>query len=364
MLKQHLKSILDSPRAYRLLTAAASFGPKTSIDRSDSQLESLSPKPEPSTSNHSFVHEKPDLDLSIIVPVYNMGAYVGECLDSILSQVTNASFEVIVINDGSTDGSLDAIKARMISDQRIVLVDQGNKGYSGARNIAIDLTRGRRLCFVDADDMIAPDHVNNLLSLFDSHRCDFVTSRFTYIDQNGNHLRLSADPRNHGAPWGRIYDRKIWKDIRFPEGYWFEDTLQAFCIDSRYTEFKASDELGYFYRVHADSQCSKSPHTYKSLDSYWILEDMLELCRKLSIPISQRIYDLTLVQLGPLLRGRTNILKKHERKILFSACCDLLNGTAEFDSLQTTMSGPWRDLEKAYRTRNYLQWILACRQLG
>jgi len=364
MLKQQLKLILDSRLAYRLLTAVASLGPKTSIQGSRSQLESLSAKPKPSSSQHSFINEQPDLDLSIIVPVYNMGPYVGQCLDSILSQVTTASFEVIVINDGSTDHSLTAIKSRIDSDQRIVLIDQKNKGYSGARNIGIDRTRGSKLCFVDADDMIAPDHVNNLLAQFMSHPCDFVTGRFTYIDQSGNFMGLSADPRNHGAPWGRIYDRKIWNDIRFPEGYWFEDTLQAFCIDSRYSEFKAAGETGYFYRVHADSQCGKSPLTYKSIDSYWILEDMLDLCRKLSITISQRLYDQTLIQLGPLLRGRTNILNKHERKVLFSTCCDLFQSTAEFQALQTSLSGPWRDLEHALRTRNYYQWVLACRQLG
>ena len=91
---------------------------------------------------------------------------------------------------------------------------------------------------------------------------------------------------------------------------------------------------------------------------------MLALCRELSIPISQTLYDRTLVQMGPLLRGRTNALKKQERKALFSSCCDLMANTPEFKSLRTSLQGRWRDLESALRERNYYRWILACRHLG
>lgn len=314
--------------------------------------------------DYSFACKDPVLDLSIIVPVYNVGAYVGQCLDSILAQETDADFEVIVINDGSTDNSLDVVKSKMARDKRIVLIDQANRGYSGARNVAIDRVRGRKICFVDSDDLIAPTHVENLLSKFRAQRCDFVTGRFTYVDENGEFLRTSANPRNYGAPWGRIYDRDVWADIRFPEGYWFEDTLQAYCIDSRYTELKAPEETGYFYRMHANGQCGLSPLTYKSLDSYWILEDMLALCRKLGIPISPKLYDLTLIQMGPLLRGRASVLKKDERKALFSTCCDLLASTPEFGTMKTNLPGRWRDLEEALRSRNYYLWVLACRELG
>ncbi|MFM7269302.1 MAG: glycosyltransferase family 2 protein [Cyanobium sp.] len=364
MLKAKLRKLLASDGAYRFLLALTTFTPPTRISGSRDWLQRLSPKPVAPTGSHTYQHTNPDLEISFIVPVYNMGAYIGACLDSILCQQTEASFEVIVINDGSTDHSLELIRARMAADPRIVLIDQGNKGYSGARNIAIDQIRGKKLCFVDADDMIAPDHLNNLLNHFNANTCDFVTGRFTYVDQAGVAIRASANPRNHGAPWGRLYDRKVWADLRFPEGYWFEDTIQGFCIESRYVEFKASDELGYFYRIHPDSQCGKSPHTYKSIDSYWILEDLLPLCRELGIPLSQNLYDRTIMQLGPLLRGRTNALKKQERKALFSSCCDLIANTPEFDSLCTSLPGRWRDLEWALRKRNYHRWILACRHLG
>lgn len=363
-LKQRIRPILRSQAVYSVLCFLTRLTPKTRISGSRDRLELLSPKPKSPTGDHSFQNKTATLDLSVIVPVYNMGRYVGPCLDSILSQETDANFEVIVVNDGSTDDSLGVIKARLAVDGRIVLIDQANKGYSGARNIALDRVRGSKICFVDSDDMIAPTHLANLLSQFDSHRCDFVTGRFTYVDPDGKFLRPSANPRNHGAPWGRIYDRNVWAKLRFPEGYWFEDTIQAFCIDSQFVEWKVPEETGYFYRMHADSQSGKSPFTYKSLDSYWILEDMISLCRKLGIPISGKLYDLTLKQLGPLLRGRTSALKKEERKILFSACCDLIENTPEFRGLHSSLPGRWRDLERALRTRNYFLWILACRELG
>lgn len=362
--KKQIRALLRSDAVYSLLCLLTKLSPPTRVSASRSWLEQLSAKPKAMLDDYSFACKDPVLDLSIIVPVYNVGAYVGQCLDSILAQETDADFEVIVINDGSTDNSLDVVKSKMARDKRIVLIDQANRGYSGARNVAIDRVRGRKICFVDSDDLIAPTHVENLLSKFRAQRCDFVTGRFTYVDENGEFLRTSANPRNYGAPWGRIYDRDVWADIRFPEGYWFEDTLQAYCIDSRYTELKAPEETGYFYRMHANGQCGLSPLTYKSLDSYWILEDMLALCRKLGIPISPKLYDLTLIQMGPLLRGRASVLKKDERKALFSTCCDLLASTPEFGTMKTNLPGRWRDLEEALRSRNYYLWVLACRELG
>ncbi|MFN5464136.1 MAG: glycosyltransferase family 2 protein [Cyanobacteriota bacterium] len=362
--KQSVRRVLRSDGVYSALCLLSGLVPRTHIPGSRSWLESLSEKPKSPTGAYAFLHQEPTLELSIIVPVYNMGAYVGACLDSIISQEVDADLEVIVVNDGSTDNSLDVIKAAMAKDQRIVLIDQANKGYSGARNVAIDRVRGRKICFVDSDDMIAPGHLATLLSKFHSHSCDFVTSRFTYVDENGDFVRPSATPRNHGAPWGRIYDRSVWADIRFPEGYWFEDTLQLYCIDSRYTELQVPEETGYLYRINAMGQSGQSPFAYKSLDSYWILEDMLALCRQLGIVINPKLYDITLMQMGPLLRGRTSVLSKNERMALFSACCDLIADTPEFQSLQTSLPGRWRDLEQALRTRNFYLWILACRELG
>lgn len=81
-------------------------------------------------------------DLSVIVPVYNTERYLAECLGSIVGQKVDFDMEVVVVNDGSSDGSLNVIKNFAAKDARIRVIDQANRGFSGARNVAIDAIRG------------------------------------------------------------------------------------------------------------------------------------------------------------------------------------------------------------------------------
>ncbi|MDD6729973.1 MAG: glycosyltransferase family 2 protein [Eggerthellaceae bacterium] len=93
--------------------------------------------------------------LSVIVPVYNVEAYVGECLESICVQ-DYTDLEIICVNDGSTDGSRDVLAQWQERDGRIMVIDQPNKGLSAARNTGIALASGEFLCFVDSDDKLEP----------------------------------------------------------------------------------------------------------------------------------------------------------------------------------------------------------------
>ena len=90
------------------------------------------------------------------MPVYNTERYLAECLGSIVGQKVDFDMEVVVVNDGSSDGSLNVIKNFAAKDARIRVIDQANRGFSGARNVAIDAIRGGVLCFVDSDDALAP----------------------------------------------------------------------------------------------------------------------------------------------------------------------------------------------------------------
>ncbi len=96
--------------------------------------------------------------VSVIVPVYNMEKYVGECLDSIISQ-TLAEIEIIVINDGSTDKSLGILRDYARKDDRIKIIDKENAGVGAARNDGIDAANGEFIAFMDPDDMYASENV-------------------------------------------------------------------------------------------------------------------------------------------------------------------------------------------------------------
>jgi len=98
---------------------------------------------------------------SIVIPVYNTQEHVRACLDSVLAQ-TMADIEIICVNDGSTDGSLEIIREYAERDGRIVVVDQANRGLSGARNAGVKVATGEYLQFLDSDDLIDADTVSRL----------------------------------------------------------------------------------------------------------------------------------------------------------------------------------------------------------
>ena len=101
--------------------------------------------------------------ISIIVPVYNAAPYLPQCLDSLVNQ-TYRDIEIICVNDGSTDNSLDILKAYAERDSRILVIHQENQGLSDARNKGLENARGEWVMFVDSDDWIGTDCCKTLLS--------------------------------------------------------------------------------------------------------------------------------------------------------------------------------------------------------
>ncbi|MBJ2172626.1 glycosyltransferase [Aureibaculum sp. A20] len=130
--------------------------------------------------------------LSFIIPMYNAEEYIEQCLYSIIDQPVNKNiFEIILINDGSTDNSLS--KANEISKKHksITVYSQKNKGLSATRNRGIELARGAYIWFIDADDYIIPNTVNTLLSCLKKHNLDIL--EFQYIRTESRVLNVSIN---------------------------------------------------------------------------------------------------------------------------------------------------------------------------
>lgn len=185
-----------------------------------------------------------NLQISVIVPVYNVQRYVVGCLESILCQ-KDVDFEVICVNDGSTDDSRARVEEIARRDTRVKLIDQDNRGLSGARNAGIANARGEWLCFVDSDDKIGWNgqtsgrEFADLLSYADES-VDAVVGNANYLDE-GNHV-ISAEwyvNRRLGVfeptpetlrycnvtAWGKLWRRSVIveNNLRFPDGLRYED---------------------------------------------------------------------------------------------------------------------------------------------
>ncbi len=127
------------------------------------------------------------MKLSIIIPVYNVEPYLEKCIGSVLGQkgVSAGDFEVIFVNDGSTDGSLNILHdyiGRYGDDFSFQLIDQVNKGLSEARNAGLAKARGEYVWFIDSDDWINPDSLRFIFNAIDSHHPDLVYFKRAHSD--------------------------------------------------------------------------------------------------------------------------------------------------------------------------------------
>lgn len=115
--------------------------------------------------------------LSIIVPVYNVEKYLSKCLESLIHQ-TLQDIEIICVDDGSTDSSLEILKSFAKTDSRIKVFSQKNQGQSAARNLALKHAKGEYLGFVDSDDWVDLDYFEKLYRVAKSSNCDIACAGF------------------------------------------------------------------------------------------------------------------------------------------------------------------------------------------
>ena len=144
------------------------------------------------------------MKVSIIIPCYNAGKYLGECLESVLAQ-DEQDFEVIVIDDGSADHTLDVASEYALRDDRVHVYHQENRGVSAARNLGLAHACGEWVTFVDGDDLIAPDMLSVMLRAADDNTDMIVCAHETFGDTQEcfwpqtRWYTLSGEKRRHAA---------------------------------------------------------------------------------------------------------------------------------------------------------------------
>ncbi|WP_434098970.1 CDP-glycerol glycerophosphotransferase family protein [Streptomyces xantholiticus] len=182
------------------------------------------------------------LRLSIVVPVYNVEDFLGECLRSIAEQSLR-DIEVVMVDDGSTDGSRAITRQFADEDERFRLVTQENAGLGAARNTGIREARGEFLAFVDSDDVVPPDAYEKMLASLDASGSDFVSGNVSRLRASGKvqqspmfrePMAKSRTATHVTRHWPLLYDRiacnKVFRrafwdrhGLAFPEGVLFED---------------------------------------------------------------------------------------------------------------------------------------------
>lgn len=227
--------------------------------------------------------------ISIIVPVYNVEEYLEECLESITHQ-TYADIEVILVNDGSTDGSREICERYCEKDTRFRLINQENQGQSVARNRGVKESVGQYIMFVDSDDVINTNMLEVLLPYMkpdvDIVECgmtrdkeEFFLNKIDTIVFEGNSkeaiLNCIEFKTVKFCAFTKLYRREIVEKIPFLEGCIYEDVFTGINYLKHIRKIVVVNYIGYYYRVRPNSTMTKS-FREKDLDIFKVGNQLID----------------------------------------------------------------------------------------
>lgn len=222
--------------------------------------------------------------VSIIIPVYNSDQYLRRCVESAINQ-SYANLDIILINDGSSDESGMICDEFLARDSRIRVVHKENGGPSSARNIGIDLARGRYITFLDSDDWIHNEFIEKTMRILNALEADIVVCDFLEVGSE-NFIANKIDPvvmqfTSREAlerlsddlyiqlviPCAKIFSRYLFDELRFKEGRFHEDDFIAHHLLFQAKLICYTTEVLYYYRQHGSSIMGSGFSIKKSNDA-------------------------------------------------------------------------------------------------
>jgi glycosyltransferase involved in cell wall biosynthesis len=201
--------------------------------------------------------------ISVIVPIYKVEKYLKKCIDSIINQ-TYRNLEIILVDDGSPDYCGEICDDFKLKDERVVVIHKENGGLSDARNVGLDIAKGKYIMFVDSDDYIAENMVYKLYSTLRENNADMSLCGHIYVDENGNlvnshgeikdevisgtdALKKNIDGEICTALWSKLYRTNLFQTIRFPFGKLYEDKFTTHLIFGKCKRVSCVSDRLYFY---------------------------------------------------------------------------------------------------------------------
>lgn len=237
--------------------------------------------------------------ISVIVPVYKVEAYLPACVESVLAQ-SFSDFELILVDDGSPDGCGTLCDAYAARDPRIRVIHQPNGGLSAARNAGMDIAAGRYLTFIDSDDYVAPDYLELLYRNAEGSGAELAVCR-TRLFRDGQApaaapsaaeadskllsgreavvLLYRGDDAVPVNAWGKLYRRELIADLRFPVGKLHEDQAFVPIACWRSEAVTTVNARAYYYRDRPESITSKK-FSVKRYDDIWGVDQCLAFFRQ------------------------------------------------------------------------------------
>ncbi|MEL7976916.1 CDP-glycerol glycerophosphotransferase family protein [Isoptericola sp. F-RaC21] len=243
--------------------------------------------------------------VTVVVPVYNVERYVGECLESILAQ-THRRLEVVVVDDGSPDRSIDVVNAIAARDRRVRVVRQENAGLGAARNTGVRNARGTMLCFVDSDDTVPPNAIEVMLTSLTRSGSDFAVGSLVRDTSAGKHMppwaRKLHDRTRTGVTiadepdvlknvfaWTKLFRTDYFRRVvgAFPDGLYEDQVPSAKAY--LHGRFDVLQDVVCHWRIRDDeSSITQQKSTMRDLTGRWrMLDELHEVMRDAPGPVRQ-----------------------------------------------------------------------------
>lgn len=257
--------------------------------------------------------------ISIIIPVYNVAAYLNRCITSIVEQ-SEKMLEIILIDDGSTDGSDNICDIWAKKDSRIHVIHRQNGGAASARNDGLNIAAGEFIMFVDADDYIATNLCSKLLNeIKKSSDVDCVICGLAFVNDQGqvghpqavdNSITMSGidslkdrylhhvNRLNIIGPCGKLFRRSIWDNLRFTDGIYYEDLDLAPYVFTKCRKVICIPDIGYYYYQHSGSASHGTGTDHKRYTDSIIIRNKHYTFYKsigeddLAVSVAQKLLDL------------------------------------------------------------------------
>lgn len=310
---------------------------------------------------HNYSEENRN-DLDIIIPVYNVAQHVSECVDSILGQKTKYRFRIILVEDGSTDGSDKIIKKYEQSPQ-VKIISQNNQGLSGARNTGLEIVNSSYVMFVDSDDRMPSGSLDNLLDL--AFRVDADLVEGSYSEFSDGHIlkkfiHKDTDKANtnslYGYAWGKLIKTDYFLNLQFPVGYLFEDTIFTFILYNLVNKVVTTSYIVYEYRINQNGINLSSKGNYSRIDTFWVTQLIMNEISLFGIEKNEKLYEILLNQL--IVNGRR--LLQVQPLALQKSVFELSAKEIQKNWLNIPVTNELEQIEQIFLKEKFSNYLLYC----
>lgn len=312
------------------------------------------------------------IDVSFIVPCYNAEKYLERCAKSLVNQKTDVSYEIIFVNDGSTDGTqkiLESLKKKY--GEKVRVIEQKNQGISAARNAGIENARGKYLGFIDDDDFVSENYLDELYKRTKSS-ADIVQLAYDCISPDEklisvvNHQKDVSISENqnqlmkycYGFVWSGLIKKSLFENIRFPYGFWYEDMILVMALVRLCKRYEYLSKTLYHHTIHKTSASKTlwNDKNAKSLDQLLLPLLIAKYSKNvLKLTDDAFLYKRILHEYSTVLYLRTKNVRGGVRKSLFVAAAKIL-GDYKQKIDKSELSNFEKATESDFEKRTFLKW--------